>query len=282
MADKAPEPATNPAANPFAALGGTNNQAPAFGGGFSFGVPVAAFGAAPAAKEAEDEGEGDEEGGAAEEECQAEFKPLVQLEEVETSTGEEEEDCLFECKTKLYRFDGDSGEWKERGIGQAKLLQHKENKKVRMLMRQEKTLKIRANHLVMPGTSLQPHAGSDKAWVWSAVDFSEGEQKVELFCLRFGSVEIMPGTSLQPHAGSDKAWVWSAVDFSEGEQKVELFCLRFGSVEKAQGFSKKFEEAMTINAGLLGTVESVSATNAESEKAADELASGVEKVAVAE
>ena len=50
-------------------------------------------------------------------------------------------------KTKLYRFDQDSGEWKERGIGMAKLLQHKENKKVRMLMRQEKTLKIRANHL---------------------------------------------------------------------------------------------------------------------------------------
>jgi Ran-binding protein 1 len=240
MADKGPEPATNPAANPFASLGGANGQATAFGGGFSFGVPVAAFGAAPVAKEAEDEGEGDEEGGAAEEECQAEFKPLVQLEEVETSTGEEDEDCLFECKTKLYRFDGDSGEWKERGIGQARLLQHKENKKVRMLMRQEKTLKIRANHLVMPGTSLQPHAGSDKAWVWSAVDFSEGEQK------------------------------------------VELFCLRFGSVEKAQDFSKKFEEAMTINAALLGTVESVSATNAESDKAADELASGLEKVAVAE
>ena len=50
-------------------------------------------------------------------------------------------------KTKLYRYDADSSEWKERGIGQAKLLQHKENKKIRMLMRQEKTLKIRANHL---------------------------------------------------------------------------------------------------------------------------------------
>jgi hypothetical protein len=51
---------------------------------------------------------------------------------------------------------------------------------------------------------------------------------------------------------------------------------------EAQDFSKKFEEAMTINAALLGTVESVSATNAESDKAADELASGLEKVAVAE
>ena len=41
----------------------------------------------------------------------------------------------------------------------------------------------------MPGTKLQEHAGSDKAWVWSTVDFSEGEQRVELFCMRFGSVE---------------------------------------------------------------------------------------------
>ena len=52
-------------------------------------------------------------------------------------------------KCKLYRFDKESGsgEWKERGVGQVKLLEHKGNKKVRLLMRQEKTLKIRANHI---------------------------------------------------------------------------------------------------------------------------------------
>jgi hypothetical protein len=50
-------------------------------------------------------------------------------------------------KCKLYRFDTGSNEWKERGVGQVKLLQHKANKKVRLLMRQDKTLKIRANHL---------------------------------------------------------------------------------------------------------------------------------------
>jgi hypothetical protein len=32
-------------------------------------------------------------------------------------------------------------------VGVVKLLQHKENKKVRLLMRQDKTLKIRANHI---------------------------------------------------------------------------------------------------------------------------------------
>lgn len=52
-------------------------------------------------------------------------------------------------KCKLYRFDADAGEWKERGVGQARLLEHKDNKKIRLLMRQEKTLKIRANHIGM-------------------------------------------------------------------------------------------------------------------------------------
>ena len=50
-------------------------------------------------------------------------------------------------KCKLYRFDNDSGEWKERGVGQTRLLKNKENQRIRLLMRQEKTLKIRANHI---------------------------------------------------------------------------------------------------------------------------------------
>ncbi|EFJ43759.1 hypothetical protein VOLCADRAFT_76590 [Volvox carteri f. nagariensis] len=187
MSDEAPQQP----ANPFAALG---SSGAAFGGSgsgaFSFGAPTAAFGAPAKPVEGEDGAEdGDEGGGAAEEECQAEFKPVVQLEEVETKSGEEDEDALVELKCKLYRFDNDHQEWKERGLGLIKLLQHKENKKVRLLMRQEKTLKIRANHIVMPGTKLQEHSGSDKAWVWSAVDFADETQKIELFAVRFGSVE---------------------------------------------------------------------------------------------
>ena len=42
---------------------------------------------------------------------------------------------------------------------------------------------------VLPGTKLQEHSGSEKAWVYSTVDFAEEEQKMELFCLRFGSLE---------------------------------------------------------------------------------------------
>lgn len=59
-------------------------------------MPVApAFGAPAKAADGEEGEEGDD-GAAPEEECQAEFKPIVQLDEVETSTGEEDEDLLFE------------------------------------------------------------------------------------------------------------------------------------------------------------------------------------------
>ena len=50
-------------------------------------------------------------------------------------------------KSKLYRFDKDGNQWKERGAGTVKFLKHKETGRVRLVMRQSKTLKICANHL---------------------------------------------------------------------------------------------------------------------------------------
>jgi Ran-binding protein 1 len=38
---------------------------------------------------------------------------------------------LYRSKCKLYRYDNDAAEWKERGVGQGRILKHKENKKVR-------------------------------------------------------------------------------------------------------------------------------------------------------
>lgn len=67
--------------------------------------------------------------------------------------------CRRKCK--LYRYDHSNNEWKERGVGQARLLRHKANKKIRLLMRQEKTLKIRANHIGQcPGAALACVVGS--------------------------------------------------------------------------------------------------------------------------
>ncbi|XP_042486934.1 ran-binding protein 1 homolog c-like, partial [Macadamia integrifolia] len=119
----------------------------------------------------------------------AQVAPIVRLEEVAVTTGEEEEDSILDLKSKLYRFDKEGNQWKERGAGTVKFLKHKESGKVRLVMRQSKTLKICANHLILPTMSAQEHAGNDKSCVWHATDFADGELKDELFCIRFPSVE---------------------------------------------------------------------------------------------
>lgn len=49
-------------------------------------------------------------------------------------------------RAKLFRFIAESSEWKERGTGEVRLLQHKESNKIRLVMRRDKTLKVCANH----------------------------------------------------------------------------------------------------------------------------------------
>ncbi|XP_008805130.2 ran-binding protein 1 homolog a-like isoform X1 [Phoenix dactylifera] len=144
---------------------------------------------ASADPERRDEVEAGEVAGGEEEDTGAQIAPIIRLEEVAVTTGEEEEDVLLDLKAKLYRFDKEGKQWKERGTGNVKLLKHKESGKVRLVMRQAKTLKICANHLVLPSIKMQEHVGNDKSCVWHAVDFSEGELKEEMFCIRLGSVE---------------------------------------------------------------------------------------------
>jgi len=101
-------------------------------------------------------------------------------------TGEEEEDEIYSQRSKLYRFR--DGEWKERGIGDAKLLKHRGTGRVRFLLRQEKTQKVQANHLVVdhhPYCQLSPNMGSEKCWVWCALDHAEDEPCAERFALKF-------------------------------------------------------------------------------------------------
>lgn len=50
-------------------------------------------------------------------------------------------------RAKLFRFERDTKEWKERGTGDVKLLKNRDNKKVRLVMRRDKTLKVCANHI---------------------------------------------------------------------------------------------------------------------------------------
>jgi Ran-binding protein 1 len=57
-------------------------------------------------------------------------------------------------------------------------------------MRQEKTMKVIANHALDPRIKLEPNVSSDRSWVWSAFDFAEGELKETVFALRFADSEV--------------------------------------------------------------------------------------------
>jgi Ran-binding protein 1 len=143
----------------------------------------------------EEGGEGGVETGESEE-PQAYFEPVVKLNEVEVVSGEEDEEVIFTMRAKLFDYretllDKGTGKksWCERGVGNVRFLKHKEAGKVRMLMRQEKTLKITINHLVESRAQLTPNMGSDRAWVWTCYDFSEGVVEPKTFALRFANAE---------------------------------------------------------------------------------------------
>lgn len=118
------------------------------------------------------------------------FEPIVPLpDKVDVKTGEEEEEEMFCNRAKLYRFDVETKEWKERGIGNVKILKHNTKGKVRLLMRREQVLKICANHYITADMLLKPNAGSDKSWVWNAIDYADEEPKPEQLAIRFKTVD---------------------------------------------------------------------------------------------
>jgi len=127
-----------------------------------------------------------------EEEHDPHFEPVIKLtEEVATKTNEEDETVIFKLRAKLFRFDSGENEWKERGTGEARLLQHKETQKIRLVMRREKTLKVCANHLISADMKLQPNIGSDRSWVWKvAADYSEDPPTSETLAIRFANADI--------------------------------------------------------------------------------------------
>ncbi|KAF5331541.1 hypothetical protein D9611_007647 [Ephemerocybe angulata] len=124
-----------------------------------------------------------------EEEVDVHFEPVIRLtEQVESKTHEEDEDVVFKMRAKLFRFDSGSTEWKERGTGDVRLLKHKESKKIRLVMRRDKTLKVCANHIISSDMRLQPNIGSDRSWVWKVLaDYAEHPPSAETLAIRFAN-----------------------------------------------------------------------------------------------
>jgi hypothetical protein len=127
------------------------------------------------------------------------------LAKVEIKTGEEDEDIIYKARGRIYRFR--ENEWKERGTGDMKLLRHKTDKRIRFILRQDKTLKIVANFIIQ-----------DK-----------------------------PLCDLKPHQGSDKMFYFLANDCSEETPVIEKFVIKLGNAEKAKLFKKNFDDAQVFN-----------------------------------
>jgi len=107
--------------------------------------------------------------------------------------SEKDEDTVYgPQRAKLFRFDSEKKEWKERGTGDVKFLKNRNSGKIRLLMRREKILKVCANQWILPHIKLQVNAGSDRSWVWSAFNGSEDTPtpQMELLAIRFADSDI--------------------------------------------------------------------------------------------
>jgi len=64
------------------------------------------------------------------------YEPITPLPDiVEVTTGEENEEIIFCHRAKLYRFESSTKEWKEKGVGDIKILHQREKNAYRILLR---------------------------------------------------------------------------------------------------------------------------------------------------
>ena len=113
-------------------------------GPFTFGSPGKSFdfqfqAKSPPVKSPERHETSDEE--VVEEAEDVYFAPIVPLpDKIDVKTGEENEEVLYSHRAKLFKFDTATKEWKERGLGDIKLLRHTNTKKLRLVMRREQVI----------------------------------------------------------------------------------------------------------------------------------------------
>lgn len=104
--------------------------------------------------------------------------------------GDEQDECVFSQHAKLLRFHPQVGEWKEKGHGTLKILRNISTQRVRIVMRRDKVLSLCANHYITPEMKLKAPDDTDKAWLWTAQDYSSEEMSVENLAVVFKSSEL--------------------------------------------------------------------------------------------
>ena len=68
---------------------------------------------------------------------------IVTLSEaVKVKSWDKDADVMFSQRAKLFRFDSDSSQWKERGVGELKIMKHHHTQKVKLVMQPDQILKL--------------------------------------------------------------------------------------------------------------------------------------------
>merc|ERR1719427_1691197 len=123
-------------------------------------------------------------------------KSTCEIKQADVSqTGEEIETILFQIRAKLFLYDREKKEWKDRGVGNVKLTQSQQNYKPRLVMHRDQVLKVCLNQFVSykDAIKLADMQGSEKAVTWVNQDFSDEEKpegELLQLALRFKTIEI--------------------------------------------------------------------------------------------
>lgn len=146
-------------------------------------------------------------------------------------SGEEDEEILFKGRTKLFRWERDVGQWKERGVGDLKILFHPVKKCYRVLMRREQVLRVCANHVITQSIELKPMNTSASALVWTATDYAgKTENALQLFMALDGQV---------------MSFMYLYSSQTEGDGKVEQLAAKFKTPELAETFRRAFADCQS-------------------------------------
>ncbi|KAF8380911.1 hypothetical protein PRIPAC_70053 [Pristionchus pacificus] len=133
-----------------------------------------------------------EEGEPEEYEPDVDFTPVIPLPDlVEVKTGEEDEKVLFTARSKIFRYVRETKEYKERGVGELKLLHNEATNKFRVLMRRDQVHKLCANFAVTKTSNLVEKTGQPNVRAIVVTDFAENEAgEMESLCIKFKNADV--------------------------------------------------------------------------------------------
>ncbi|KAI8483855.1 hypothetical protein Bbelb_383820 [Branchiostoma belcheri] len=103
-----------------------------------------------------------------------------------TREYQNEERVMFQQSAKLYLWEPDREDWKQHGAGDLKILRHNVTGKARVLMWNDGTYSVQANHYITADMKLlDDKIGGEDALVWAGIDAADGSRKEAYFAATF-------------------------------------------------------------------------------------------------